>query len=715
MEMTEKQVIQGHEKRQEAAFSFASLCNFMFIMIVSKVLVFMPLIGGALYLSARATLMLVQSFSSVQSKTMAKALKWAVRGLLFLALLACAFFLGLFPISPQSPRLWIIFGLVLAGIIREIFTKKALRYYVNNQWRKRNCILAIVSIHLVALVAMAFLLTYSLELETALFVLAGFGVCGLLEMYDQWRNRANLLYTPAVTDLEKQQMRELMKNLREVNAYHAFNILYNLYVVGLYITIVLASTYIVISAQSLLIYMLISFFCMILSRKVAGLAGRKIKRTGRDPAFEGAVGTLCWLAGMLLFTRQFTVPGKELNAYIALGLSYFGMSLCAESLNIFEQDMDQVIAFHLGEVNNAYMQLHKAIKEFAMALGEVIVLVLLLILAVIEGLKLPQTPQEMVMAFEPLLIFPVVLIIAAVLIGVLQFPISEKYRQKLKRLLQIKEAGNENRQLDEQLQTVVVKKHKRPFGIKVLITLARPLYRHKVVGKENVPQNADGELVFICNHGKIYGPVVTNLYLPFYIRPWSISDLIDDVDEAAAYIYKYNISKIKWLPDRVKRFIARRIAAPLSLWLFRSMEAIPVYRNKLRELIKTFRLSIDAMIAEDNLLIFPENPDAETLEIPGYVTKGVGDFYTGFTMIAPTLYNKTGKIAKFIPIYASKDGKTISIGEPVVYDPDRQPTEEKLRIVEELQGKMNHMAIELEKAEKASKSKKKAGKKQKSG
>lgn len=681
------------QPRPATGLSFASLCNFMYIMIVSKVLVTLPLIGGALYLCGRVTLVFLQTFTGSNAKTISKGAKWGARLFLILILLATCFFLGFFPISPDNPMVWIIFAIALSSIIRELLIKKILSYWVNGQWRKKYCVMAIGGTQLLTLIVVGLLLTYSLNITPALLVLGGFALCGLIELYDQWKDRASLLYHSQEEDA---QVKELGLRLKGVNAYHAFTVLYNLYIIALYMTIVLACTYIVISAQDILIYMLLSFVFIIASREIAFYVGKGMKEKQRDPAFEGAIGTLFWFAGMVLFGRYFTIPGKEITAYIALALCYIGATLCAGSLAIFEQDMQQVVAFHLGRVEGSYFHLQKNIKDFAITFGEIIVLAFMLVMAVIEGLVIPQTSQEMVMAFEPFLIFPATLIILAVTISVLQFPISTKYRQKLKRILQIKEAGEENAQLDAQLQRVVVKKHKRDFGIRVLITLVRPFYRHKVVGKENVPQGADGELVFICNHGSIYGPVVTNLYLPFFLRPWSISDLMDDANEAAAYLYKYNIEPIKWLPTGFKKFIARRIGAPISLWLFRSMEAIPVYRNKLRDLMKTFRLSLDAMMAEDNLLIFPENPDAQSLDSPGYLTQGVGDFYTGFTMIAPMLYNKTGKKVKFVPIYASKEIRTIAIGPAVEYNPDAQPTQEKQRIVSDLQSRMNAMARQME-------------------
>jgi hypothetical protein len=109
----------------------------------------------------------------------------------------------------------------------------------------------------------------------------------------------------------------------------------------------------------------------------------------------------------------------------------------------------------------------------------------------------------------------------------------------------------------------------------------------------------------------------------------------------------------------------------------------------------TFRLSVEAMQSEDNLLIFPENPDAASLDKPGYLRKGIGDFFTGFTMLAPLYYNKTGKKAIFMPVYASREKRTISFGSGIEYDPGNQPAEEKMRIVNGLRESMLAMGRAL--------------------
>ncbi|NLB89997.1 MAG: 1-acyl-sn-glycerol-3-phosphate acyltransferase [Clostridiales bacterium] len=692
MGKSKKKRIFPHQNRYMPPSTVASLCTFMYIMIVSNLLVSLPLVGGALYLCGRATRVFAYTFVLEKEEHLPKAVKWVARAVLGLILLACCFFLGIFPISPQSPMLWIIFGLVLADLFRDSLGKKILQYYVYEGWEKRKTFVAIAGVHFAALLGTGLILTYSLAFSTALLVWAGFLLCGLIELYDQWKNQQSAL-RPQVQDTD--QMRKVLGKLNETNAYHAFTVLYYLYVIGLYLTIVLVCTYVVISAQSLFIYMLISFVCIIVSKEMAIYIGEKMKKSSRDPSFIGAVGTVCWLIGVVLFARHFKFPGQEMITYIAVAFSFFGASLCAQSLAIFEKDMEQVALFHMGEIDSTYGQMRKIGRELTNVIGETIVLVLLVILGIIEGFKLPQNPMDMATMFQPLLIFPALFIVIAVLIGMLQFPISRKYRQKLKRFLKIQEEGNVNEQMNQQLEEIVVKKHKRPFLLRVFIVLARPFYRHEVIGQENVPSGKDGQLIFISNHGSIYGPIATYLYLPFYVRPWSISDLMVSKKDAADYIYKYDISHWRWMPKKLRYPFARYIVAPLSLWLFRSIEAIPVYRNKPRELMNTFRLSLQAMMAEDNLLIFPENPDAKSLGEPGYVKEGAGELYTGFTMLASLLYNRTEKIVEFVPIYASREHRTITIGKPVVYDPENQPTQEKLRIAEALQKRMNEMAEDL--------------------
>ena len=68
--------------------------------------------------------------------------------------------------------------------------------------------------------------------------------------------------------------------------------------------------------------------------------------------------------------------------------------------------------------------------------------------------------------------------------------------------------------------------------------------------------------------------------------------------------YKYHqapaVASGKWLENAD----CRKMLGPISVWAMGCLESIPVFRNKPRNLINTFRMSVEAMQAGDNLLIF---------------------------------------------------------------------------------------------------------------
>ena len=100
---------------------------------------------------------------------------------------------------------------------------------------------------------------------------------------------------------------------------------------------------------------------------------------------------------------------------------------------------------------------------------------------------------------------------------------NNRHFEKLKRFLNL--SGQDNPALKKQLDEVVVARHKNRFGVKLIVLLLRPLYYHRVLGRENAAGFEDGSLVLVCNHGELYGPIVTNLYVPISFRPWCISSM----------------------------------------------------------------------------------------------------------------------------------------------------------------------------------------------
>ena len=61
-------------------------------------------------------------------------------------------------------------------------------------------------------------------------------------------------------------------------------------------------------------------------------------------------------------------------------------------------------------------------------------------------------------------------------------------------------------------------------------------------------------------------------------------------------------------------------------------------------------------------------------------------------MAGQLYYNKTGKSPLFVPMYANKKKRTISLGTPTRFDPDAPSNDEKERLCTYLRGEMLKLA-----------------------
>lgn len=227
-----------------------------------------------------------------------------------------------------------------------------------------------------------------------------------------------------------------------------------------------------------------------------------------------------------------------------------------------------------------------------------------------------------------------------------------------------------------------------PWPIRVLMAVLRPVMHHTLKDEENVRQDEEVPIVYLCNHGKFYGPVVGMLYCPGFVRPWTISELCINKEEAAAYVKKYTLKNVGWSERRKVR--TSRFLGGATVRLMQALESIPVFRHKPRELMNTFRRSVDALVDGANLLIFPEDPDTDP-DSPGYKGGRPPTLFRGFPMLAQVYYNRTGKCCRFMPMLAHPGTKTVSFGKEIVYDPDNDPIAERDRIVDETYAQMQAM------------------------
>ncbi len=266
----------------------------------------------------------------------------------------------------------------------------------------------------------------------------------------------------------------------------------------------------------------------------------------------------------------------------------------------------------------------------------------------------------------------------------LRQPLTRQYEIKLQKYRELLSSGRVNRALEERLRLVLVQKYSKRIGIQIVKAILRPFFHLRLVHLERV-DTAQFPAVFVCNHSEVYGPMAAVLNLPYYIRPWIIHEMVDR--ELIWEHTKGTVDRQTWLPAPVRRLVAR-IVVPITAWCMRSMEPIPVFRSDIREITRTLMASADALQAEDNILIFPEDPT----RTDGYVREGVGEFYSGFVNIAKAYHRQSGRAVTFYSVYADKHRRTLSFSPGITFNPDAPFHEEKQRVTEGLRREMMALA-----------------------
>lgn len=268
---------------------------------------------------------------------------------------------------------------------------------------------------------------------------------------------------------------------------------------------------------------------------------------------------------------------------------------------------------------------------------------------------------------------PTFFLIASLVYSVKQ-PLTKKFGKRLKTYYGIKKRGGHNPDMERRLKSVLIKKYKKRIGVYIIKAFLKRVMYHTVTGCGNV---RDLPGVFVFNHGEVYGPIAAVVFLPYDIRPWILDKMIDK-REIRNHIYEGTFGKITWLPVFLRKLLAAALS-PIVVWALKSFDPIPVYRGAGRDVIKTFRLSIECLNSGDSILLFPENPEEE------YGEK-VSEFYSGFAGLGRMYHRDAGKSVTFYPVFASKKSRMLRIGAGVTYDPEGRG--EKARIVKALQNAM---------------------------
>ena len=222
---------------------------------------------------------------------------------------------------------------------------------------------------------------------------------------------------------------------------------------------------------------------------------------------------------------------------------------------------------------------------------------------------------------------------------------------------------------------------KTSLAYKIIRSLVWLFYpKMKICGAENLPE---GPFIVAGNHSQMNGPIACELYFPGRHYIWCIAQMMD-MRQVPAYAYKDFWSgkpvSIRWFYK-----ILSYLIAPIAQCVFTNADTIPVYKDK--RIIKTVELSLEHLEEGAGVIIFPEDY-TEYNNI-------VHSFQRGFVSIAKRFYANTGKCIPFVPLYVCPALKTLYIGKPVIYDPDRPVKEEQERICYYLMDAISDIAYSL--------------------
>jgi len=671
--------------------TLSAMVDFIIALVFSRMLTGRAELGGAIFISLRVWILYADLFRRRTVAVLPDHIKKR-RKLIFVASVALsAMLFVLYPRMFSTSISYVLLGVIALMVVRNLVSQtvvSAVRSFHKKSrstpWESR---LLITGVYTAILLAVWGLGHFVRDGSTRLVILAAFlGSSIFAAALEILSHESAVRIPPGSAD-----------KLRKISH------------VGVYNTYIKTITYVLIAFQ-IVIMMFLSYLIYLpgggLPATLAGLVvlslaaplllslvEHLVKRS-RLKNLDGSslivLGALLWIAsGFELYRRLDS--GADVMKLALLLQMLVGAALISIAIVTMERDISDVVRFARGEVEEEILMLSTHVAfEWAFILGQILILLIFTLLGFVRG---SETPSEGIRGIViPVIKFAFTLLPAffiwLAMNTSLKQPLTREYVRKLRRYFNLKKQGIEHAPLRERLNMVLVKKYTRRYGIKILALLIRPFMYHRVEGTEKVDER-DGAVVFVCNHGQIYGPIVTNLYIPFDFRPWIISPMLDP-RAIARFISHNRWLNRKWIPARVRTTVCR-MAAPILYWAMRSTNPIPVYRDNLHKTKRTFQLTVEAMEAEYNILIFPENPKKS-----GYANHGVGEFFRGFAYIGRDYYRKTGNRPVFYPIYASRKKRIIRFGEGVRFDPGNPAEQEKERLTRTLHDVIAGMAREID-------------------
>lgn len=191
----------------------------------------------------------------------------------------------------------------------------------------------------------------------------------------------------------------------------------------------------------------------------------------------------------------------------------------------------------------------------------------------------------------------------------------------------------------------------------------------------------------VTNHTGISAPAMFLVHYPTRVRTWSHYAFLQP-GTALTHLWK-NV-----LPRRKGGFLLFPIVLlflPVIVTFFRWANPIPVWRGS-KKITQTLDESVRAKTNGTPQIVFPEKLNGDDVEqVNPYLFK----LNRGFVYAGKYYYEKTGRLLRFYPAYSCPALKTVSVGEPILFNPNLPILEEKEIVCRYLEDKIRLLAESL--------------------
>jgi len=168
-----------------------------------------------------------------------------------------------------------------------------------------------------------------------------------------------------------------------------------------------------------------------------------------------------------------------------------------------------------------------------------------------------------------------------------------------------------------------------------------------------------GAGVFISNHSAASGPLVLELYFPYYFTPWGTYEMNGNIKSRFNYLYHIYFQQKKHM-SKFWSFVISIPACVILKGFYNGMGLISTYPDN--RLFSSFKKSFEKFSSKEPVLIFPENSSQGYKEI-------LEEYNPGFVSLSKMYFRKSNIDLPVYTCYYHKDTNVLVIDKPETIKP----------------------------------------------